>query len=623
MATNSSSPVPLWSYLQEFIAVPVEIPVAKTMQERVKKHREKKHETRGQQIAVLDMETDPFDNVSKKKIFPFLAMLYSDQFETITIWDDNHGSLINRLLSAIEALPGKFTIYAHNGGKFDWMFLVHKLRGEVSFKGRGIMSATIGRHEIRDSFHLIPEALATYHKEQFDYKMLYRNVRQQHKQTIIDYCLSDCKYLFDLVKAFVNDFGLKLSIGQAATMRLREHYEIAKFSEAWDGFIRQFFYGGRVECLAGAGEFTGPYKLYDINSSYPYVMATRAHPVGGFKSYDLRGGQPNALTCFIDLDCVNRGALIGRNADGHTTATIERGRFYTTIWEYEIALKYNLISDVQINFCIDCSERTNFADFILPLAADKERLKDELELLKKSGDILSENYLSLKSQYIFSKLLQNNAYGKQAQNPRNFREYYLTDPDEMPPQAWFKSVLVKGIIPDEHTQPTEECDGYWIWSKPCPSFSFNNVGTAASITGGARADLLEAIQLATDPIYCDTDSLICRDLSGVEMHPSKLGAWDIEDEFSRVVIAGKKLYAGWFEKPRLAPSGQISEYKLRSKGTAGLTYSDLLEMCGGKTIPVTSKGVTMTRTGKQNYITREIRATAANKRGEHSNVGSW
>ena len=581
---------------------------ALTVSERVAKHRGKKNERK---IAVLDMETDPFDNVTKTAVHPFAACLYSDHFEPIIIWDENADSFSRRVVAAIEALSDRYVIYAHNGGRFDFMFLVHLLRGAVSFKGRGIMSASIGEHELRDSFHIIPEKLAAYQKDSFDYTVLVKAKRNQHRKIIIDYMVADCRYLLDLVKAFIEEFGLRMSIGQAAMLELKSHYEVKKLSPGWDEYLRNYFFGGRVECLTGRTNVTGDYKLYDVNSMYPFVMATCEHPVGDFHDYQLRCGEPNADTVFIDLDCDNRSALIGKTAEGETTASIKSGRFFTTIHEYRTAIRFRLITNVSINFCLDCAERTQFAKFVEPLYSRRQLTKGLLRDIKRAGEENSERYLKVKRDDLFLKLLMNNAYGKFAQNPRRFKEYYLTDPDETPPGEWLKSLeSLPQHEQDFYRMPESENAGYWIWSKPAPGFRFNNVGTAASITGAARAVLLEALQYAVDPIYCDTDSIICRDLPGMDLDGERLGAWDLEDEFSKVIIDGKKLYACWYKKPKLGPSGQISEYKIRSKGTSGLKWADMEAMYSGQSRSVTNFGPTLTRTGAQYYLTRKIEATA-------------
>lgn len=583
---------------------------------RQRNYKQRKQAERHEDIAVLDMETDPFDDRTQNRLSPFVAALYSDQFDTIIIWEENETAFVEKVVSAIESLPRKFTVYAHNGGRFDFMFLVKRLRGRVSFKGRGIMQATIGRHQLRDSFHIIPEKLAAYQKEAFDYEKMRKHRRHVHRDEIIAYLLSDCRYLLDIVKTFIANFGLKLSIGQAAMYELKRHYQPKNISQNWDAYLRQFFFGGRVECLRGRGQFIGDYKLYDVNSLYPYVMANFEHPIGDAFDCQIRFGKPSDKTIFLDIDCVNNGALVGRNDNNETTATIRRGRFMTTIWEYNIAMKHKLISDVRFNYVVDCGLRTNFNKFVLPLYEKRLTTKAELARMKKSGLEGSAAYVDMKKDDIFYKLLLNNAYGKFAQNPRHFKEHFLTDPNERPPDSWFASMKT---LPEAdrwaHEFPRFECDDYWIWDKPAPGLHFNNVGTAASITGAARAVLLDALMQSTDPIYCDTDSIICRALDGVHIDKIALGAWDLEDEFSKVVINGKKLYSVWHKQerrrtPEELAFGLASEYTVKSKGASRITWHEMLAMLDGETVTKVNRAPTLTRYGEQFYMTRAIKATA-------------
>lgn len=586
---------------------------ALTNAQRQSRYRKARGKERLEDIAVLDFETDPFDAQKKKEILPFTACLYAPTALSapLIIWEKDFDIFVMRVLEAIKRLPRRFTIYAHNGGKFDFMFLIHKIRGAVTFKGRGIMCAKVGEHELRDSFNLVNEKLAAYHKDEFDYQKLLRNRRDKHRDEIIKYMTSDCVYLFDIVRRFVDDYGLKLSAGQAAMHELKKHYGVPRFSENWDAYIREWFFGGRVECLQGRGLFVGPYKLYDVNSMYPKVMADYMHPVGSFSDYVLRMGKPGPDTVFLDITCKNNNALIARGENGETTSRITEGSFKTTIWEYRVAKKYGLIKDVQFNLIVDCLKRTTFADFIVPLYSKRLIVKEKLGVLKKAGREHSAEYLDLKKQDIMLKLILNNAYGKFAQNPRNYKEHYLTDADECPPVEWFKTLeTLTASEQTEYMLPHYESDKYWIWHKPNPDIRFNNVGVAASITGAARSILLDAIQNATDPIYCDTDSLICRALDNVEIDKVKLGAWDLEDEFTRVIINGKKLYSCWYEKPRMDSDGKMQNYKIRTKGTAGVTWEQMLDMLKGKSVEVSNRAPTLTKYGTQSYLTRNIKATA-------------
>jgi DNA polymerase elongation subunit (family B) len=554
--------------------------------ERARRFRAARQSERIEHIAILDFETDPFDNLKGTEVQPFLAVLYSDNFETVIIWEENHAKFIDAVLAAIVALPEKYTIYAHNGGKFDYLFLLHKLRGFVSFKGRAIMSATIGNHELRDSFHIIPEKLANWQKDTFDYNRMKRGERNKWKEEIIRYCVNDCKYLLEIVKKFLEEFGFKISIGQAAMYELKKHYKTATIGEQMDGFLRQWFFGGRVECLSGAGHFIGDYKLYDVNSMYPYVMANMLHPIGS--EFTVRtNGKINSNTVFLEIEGFNRGGFVTKGQNGETTAEQGFGIFNVTIHEYNVALKYGLIERPRILRMIDCDSLTRFDKFVLPLYERRQETKAKLHQLKPG----TYEYNEIKKDDIFIKLIMNNAYGKFAQNPRRFKETYITGPHEKPPEfeTGFGSL------------PVFDCDSYAIWERPTQKLRFNNVATAASITGAARAILMEAIELADDPIYCDTDSLICRNLSGVSIDAVKLGSWDIEKEIIETIICGKKLYA------YKTIDGKII---IRSKGSSGLTWKDMESILKGQVIETLSKGITLTKRGEQYYMRRRIRSTA-------------
>lgn len=566
---------------------------AMTALQRKRKQREGDNAAKIERVAILDFETDPFDNKSSDKILPFLAVLYSNNFEPVIIWNEDFDCFVHEVFTAIEKLPGKYTIYAHNGGKFDFMFLIHKLRGFVKFKGRAIMCANIGNHELRDSFHIIPEKLANWHKDSFDYAKLKKANRGKHKEEAIKYCLSDCRYLLEIVLKFLEDFGFKISIGQAAMYKLRQSYKVASMGEQTDAYLRNYFFGGRVECLAGRGHFKGGYKLYDVNSMYPYVMATHQHPISS--ELAIRDGKPNGHTCFLDLECTNHGALVKRTDSNETSAVRQHGRFLTTIWEYNTAIKYGLITNVKIRYCIDFAQRSDFSKFVIPLYDQRQTNKKYMETLTEGSELHND----AKKDDIFLKLILNNAYGKFAQNPRRFKESFITDPHQAPPDE------EQGF----GAQPAYENDDYWIWERPSPNMRFNNVATAASITGAARAVLLEAMQHADDPIYCDTDSLMCRDLDGhaIDIDTTKLGAWKLDGNFDEVLISGKKTYA---VKVAGFEDGHKKRVKVRSKGVSGMDWANVVDLVAGKELTLVNSAPTLTKRREQYYMTRRIKATA-------------
>jgi DNA polymerase elongation subunit (family B) len=612
--------------------------IAMTKKQSDYKYNSVKRKLRLQHIAVLDMETDPFDD-AQGEIHPFCAELYSDQFGSIVIWDNDHETLINKLVTAIEALPDRYTIYAHNGGKFDYMFLVHKLRGTVRFKGRAIMSARIGAHELRDSLHILPEKLAAWKKDKFDYSKMARKHRHKFRDEILKYLHSDCVYLFDFIKRFTQEFGLKISIGQAAFSELKKHYKITPIKETMDHALRPYFLGGRVECIGGSGLFESakrqkPFVLYDVNSMYPYVMATHHHPVS--PNYLWRRGEPSYDTCFIDLSCQSYGAMFTRKDTGELSADTAFGRFHTTIWEYRTALKYKLIENVEIHWCIDNADRTDFSKFIVPMYNRRQETKTLMDQLKRADKEQTTDYEELKKEGIFLKYLLNNSYGKCAQNPRKYREYYYADHGTRPPKDWFDFLpAMNEDQKHEFSFPVERCSDFDVWAKPSPGRTYNNVGTAASITGAARAILLEAIENATDPIYCDTDSLICRDLRTDNIDVARLGAWKIENTFDNVIITGKKTYCCQIAGKPDCTEGHLL---VRSKGvdlrvrpdcpeptaeqwqTANAqTWQKYLEILDGQVITTTNKAPTFNKLGQQHYLTRRIRATAPQRARQFGN----
>jgi len=562
-------------------------------------------------VAVFDVETDPFDNAQPDaEIRPFLGVLYTAQYDPVIIWEDDPDTFIDKVLAQFDMLPGRWTIYAHNGGRFDWMFFLHKLRGKVSFKGRSLMTAQYGRHELRDSFHLLPVKLAALQKDEIDYAWMSKELRHQYRQKIIDYCVADCRYLHQHLIAFLEKYGFCLTIGQASMRALKVLHKFDRFNERLDADIRRFYHGGRVECLQGAGKFIGDYKLYDINSAYPDAMANHKHPHTTNDISWRYDEEPNEHTRFVRLRCRNNGALITR-AQALSSKSIlaiaqsvhpgvheTEGEFMTTIWEHDAALRNGLISDVEYLECIDFPDTCDFKAFIMSQYEPREECKKVIFENAVDAFLLS----IAKRDSTFYKLMMNNPYGKFAQNPRQFRDKFILDP---------------GAFPDGYLESDEtawESDEFWsdekhlftIWSKPAPDIRFNNVAIAASITGCVRAKLIDAIANAIDPIYCDTDSLLCKGIRNVEISQTKLGAWNHEADFDEVIIAGKKLYA--------ARNTVTGKTKFASKGVFGLKWDDYERMISGQVVESVAFGVTIHKSGHQEYMRKKARQTAPKRK---------
>jgi DNA polymerase elongation subunit (family B) len=497
------------------------------------------------QIATFDLETDPFKKQRLPQ--PFCGGIYKpDNKEFIRWWGDD---CIDQFISYLEETPDNLILYAHNGGKFDFWYLLDKgiIDENVKFINGRLVKCTIlnGKHQLRDSLAIIPVSLDSYQKDLINYDWFEREHREKYKKEILDYLESDCVYLADMVLKFWDMFGDVLTIGAASIKELMDFHPFIKITRSLDELYRPYYYGGRVQCFE-KGVIEDKLIVIDVNSMYPCVMSTIKHPVGA-TGYNT---SPDNLDKLIDSDepffihftGTNKGVLPTRTKEG-LDFTIERGEFKATSHEIRLGLKHGLIEIEEVHQLIAFNSSITFDKFV------EHFMKGKIES-KELKDLISE---------LFYKLILNSAYGKTGQNPENFYDFKIIDLDELPPSDY------------EYYSSTEN---YEVWRKACDRPVYYDCAIAASVTGAARALLLDGLLKADRPLYCDTDSIICRSAKGLELHPTKLGAWDIEAEGERVYIAGKKLYA--FEK-------YDGEYKTATKGVR-LTPDQIIKVAKGETV---------------------------------------
>ena len=525
-------------------------------------------------LATLDAETDPFVYYRIPEAFCWGLYTGKNYYEK---WgDDSTDQIIELILS----LPEKHLIYAHNGGKFDFMYLLKKgvLSDPIKIINGRIVSARIGIHEIRDSYAILPMPLAGYKKDEFDYELMEREVREDNKKDILHYLASDCENLYELVEGFINEFGLNLTIGSTSIKKIKEFHPFEIQNDTHDEIYRPYYFGGRVQCF-DRGLKEGVYKSLDVNSMYPHVMANYQHPTGNEytilydtdipESFYIDGILPGYedKPYFIDFDGTNKNALPVRTPKG-LDFECEAGNFKTLSHELKIGLEYNLIEIDSINEIRIPKETINFGLFVLTY------IKDKIEA-KRSGDKIKE---------ILTKFLLNSGYGKFGQNPENFFDYHIRYPGEK--------------CPDLDIWRLDIDYGFMeLWKAPAPKPIYYDVAIAASITSAARSVLLEALCNATNPQYCDTDSIICESINNVEMDRFKLGAWDTEATGDQLYLAGKKLYA-------LFDSGNPVKYA--SKGVR-LTPDQIKKVSMGESINWKNEAPSFNISGEAKFINRTIK----------------
>jgi DNA polymerase elongation subunit (family B) len=528
-------------------------------------------------LATADCETDPFAYGIIPK--PFVWGFYSEAEGYCHFWgegetrEEQEESCINQFLEFLYALKDPHVIYMHNGGKFDFLFLMEFLDGTLKIVNGRILEARIGSHVIRDSYAAVPIPLAAYKKDDIDYALLAHEKRQANKSAIIHYLGGDVRYLFEMMFAYHAEFGNVLTIGTAAMRALSEHHEFEEFDSTQDAFFRQFYFGGRNQCFE-VGEIRGNLKVFDINSSYPYTMANFYHPIS--RAYDT-GKELTDDTDFLIVTGHNFGAIAFKDPVSYgLDFTRTYGTFYTTGHELRAGLETGTFVVDKIDASYTFSQRTKFDTFVETYFS--KRLQS-----KENGEELYD---------LFWKLILNSGYGKFCLNSDNFKDWMITASDEF---------LDDSIWNVEHQHGE-----YILWSKPTAQHKFYNVATGASITGGSRAQLLRGLSQATRPVYCDTDSIICTDFTGT-LDDKKLGAWKLEAEADTLYIAGKKLYVLYDKgEPYLNSKGKG---KQASKGTR-LTAPQIKNAALGGVETFNNPVPSFKLDGNHQFISRRVRKTA-------------
>ncbi len=535
-------------------------------------------------FATIDAETDPFLYGRVPK--PFCWGFYDGE-RYVYFWGSTRDDCTKALLHFLEDQEHEYTIYAHNGGKFDFMFFVEKLQGKIRIVNGRILEASLGKHTLRDSYAILPIPLAKLGagKETIDYRLMEVGLREQFKEEILHYLKADCIALHRVVMAFIEKFGEQLTIGGTAMKEFQKFHQFERVSTAFDKFHRNYYFGGRCQCFE-VGVIDTSIKVFDINSAYPDAMDKIAHPIGKNSEINSKIGPKTAFVCWegLNFNAVPVREKFGLNFD------VRAGLYWTTIHEFNMALEHNLIKPKKIKHVVDFDKWMVFSDFV-------QHFYNARNVAKASGDFFLE---------IFYKLILNSAYGKFAQNPEHYVDSILLPFGEIPGPEYFMEF--------RH-------DNYAIWSKPSLSQSYFNVATAASITGGVRAVLLNGIANSTRPLYCDTDSIFCEDLR-VDIDDKKLGAWKFEATGDQMAIAGKKLYA-LMEKEKLVKKASkganlppLAIFTIARGDTVETRNDAPTFKLGGKTTRDEAGEVKRTASAEHTFIKRRIRKTTIQTDGE-------
>lgn len=557
-------------------------------------------------LGVIDAETDPFRHGRIPE--PFAWEFHSDE-RTEWFWGKD---CTDQLLRYLDELPDEHMIFAHNGGKFDFHFMHAHIDNPTKIINSRIVQAQLGKHVLRDSLAIIPVPLARFFKNSkgdIDYRKMEAEHREKYRDEILEYLHLDCVSLLRTVTAFVERFGAKLTVGSTAMGELIKLHDFEKMRATQDSQFRPFYYGGRVQCFK-SGIIKGPLIMLDVNSEYPTAMKKWKHPISAtFHELDYLPDETDELTFFVDFTGRNDGALPTKLDDGGLSFNFEYGRFQACSHEIFKAMEYGLIRIDEVHQVWMASECGTFENFVDKFYAEKVAAK-------MLGDELTE---------MFSKFMLNSAYGKFGSNPENFRDWFIN-----------RDFGNDTALMANDYRLEVEYDEFELWSRPAANAdnSFFNVATAASITSAARSIMLDGIQHCDDPIYCDTDSLLCHGEGDVDtqsvnwgfngaVSKSELGAWKLEKTAPEAAVAGKKLYTlydpetlklaktlpcAWNKRLR-DENPERKPIKISSKG-GSLSVDEIISVAKGAKVLYENDAPTFSFHRPTRFIHRNFRMTA-------------
>jgi len=422
------------------------------------------------------------------------------------------------LLNTIARKPREI-IYAHNGGRFDFLFLFDSImpfRDSVWTYPRNLLcinssiaSFDLFDCEFRDSLMVMPGSMARIlpafglEKGEMDYQDI---ENQDWRPYMKQDCVNQWKALKIYFEYLRENFDIEPSLTIAATaMKIyRKHFSnIPLWKSYYEKECREAYLGGRCEIFKTKG--TG-LNCYDINSLYPYVMQSLPYPVGKPQKIQrnykpvLAGTRLGIIKCKVRCPDMYVPLLPVREANKMLFCTGElEGSWTLTEIRWALDLGYEI---TDIEYIIYWPESRYIFKSWVDYTYNK-RLESKSE---------AESYIL--------KILMNSLYGKFGQS-REKEEILFLGPNDTLPEGVSPIALDRGIF-----KRPKMLDSQFIMPH-----------IAAHVTSYARIELYRYLNEAT--YYCDTDSNFTS--QNIECS-KKLGAMKLEERCRRAEFFLPKLY---------------------------------------------------------------------------------
>jgi hypothetical protein len=449
------------------------------------------------------------------------------QFEVMGFYDGTDYKVftsIRRFLQFLnQAKYSGWRILAHNGGKFDFLFLfkdIFNLAWDVRIiqQGSSIISFDVVTDKgfklsFQDSYKRIPLSLkkageafgVKCQKGEIDYERISKN-----DPLTLQYLRQDCLSLYQVIEAFEDSTFIvnpKLTIASQALDTFKEKFfeggTLERLPIDYEDEIRGKYYsGGRVEVFRGYGKGV---SVYDVNSLYPFSMLGDM-PTG--EAISCRTEKPDAIG-FYKISVGETRFFIPPflyRAEGSTKLYFVNGPGVFHVSSATLAMlkrykvKYSVLSGYYFT-----GASPLFNDYVHTLYDLKQTSKGQ-------------------SGYIIFKLLLNSLYGKMGQKREHDSIVTLT-PDLFRRGGYYPfDENLNLVLVQEQTRSK--------WIAPY---------IAAYITDKARAHHWHLMQKAPRKVlYCDTDSI---HTTGVYPTGSGIGQLSCEGSNLEAVYIAPKCYA--------------------------------------------------------------------------------
>ncbi len=310
--------------------------------------------------------------------------------------------------------------------------------------------------------------------------------------------------------------------------------EKVKFSDGRVMDIRDAYIGGRVYLRpqykdkdlihVNCADRNGMYPAIMLNCQMPYGRpiismhrpATDCYIVSFTSRFKLKRGMDPTLQKKGSFRSTQPEWLYESEMPMELTMTsIDLDLFlgHYDVYDWNVCTKYYVSFKTRIG-------REFFGEYIEGMAEWKSTAK---EAMKKTEG--TEEYFRHKADYYCAKVAQNALYGKTGQQPEKPYQWAELEEEKL-------KIRESDVLKGEFFAP----------------FGHKYLPIACIITAEARKALINVYEKVKEAVYCDTDSVYYIDHGenlvdlGIELHPSKLGAWDMEHEGCEARFERAKTY---------------------------------------------------------------------------------